>query len=334
MKKLQSSYLHTLIGLVFFILLLCVSLNAQFADSMATFVVADAANPNAAETEIVLRLEDMGFDVVTLAQEYAGDAAMEGVSLILISATVSSGTVAENLPDLIDLEIPVINWEPFLYDVLGHQETDGGEYNTAVIEIVLEDHPLAAGLPADTVIISTTEKGVSYGTPVGDVAIIAVNKDSADQVVLFGYDKGAEMFSGTAPARRVGTFLLNDVADAMTEEGWALFDASVIWAMGADESTSVDRLALDICTQFTLDDNYPNPFNPVTNIAFSIPTQASVQLRIFNALGQKVATLVDEIRPAGNYTVTYNASDISSGLYFYRLDAGSHTTTKKMLFLK
>jgi hypothetical protein len=72
----------------------------------------------------------------------------------------------------------------------------------------------------------------------------------------------------------------------------------------------------------------------MTNIVFSIPTQAHVQLSVFNALGERVATLVDEIRPAGNYTVIFDAADISNGLYFYRLEAGSRTATKKMLFLK
>lgn len=336
MKTLKFFYIVKLIVFVSFFLLLSASSNAQFADSLALFVVANATSPNAAENEIILRLQDMEFDVEVIGQNDVSDGSTAGTALILISATVSSGTVAGNLPGLIDLEIPVINWEPFLYDSLGFQPTDEGEFNTTEIEIVNEDHPLAAGLPADIITISTIEKAVSYGVPEGDVDIIAVNSDpdSSHQALLFGYDTGAAMFTGNAPARRVGTFLLNDVADAMTEDGWALFDASVIWAMGAEEPSSVKDLMLDIPTQFTLHDNYPNPFNPMTNIVFSIPTKAHVQLSVFNALGQKVATLVDEIRPAGNHTVIFNAADISNGLYFYRLEAGSHSDTKKMLFLK
>ena len=334
MKNLQPFCRVKLIFFCIIFLFLSASLNAQFADSLALFIVADAVNPNAAENEIILRLENMDFDVGLVGQDETGIEAMEYASLVLISATVSSGTVADNMPGLMNLAIPIINWEPFLNDSLGHQATEGGEFNTDSIEIVNEDHPLAAGLSNGLVVITTVEKAVSYGVPQGDVVIIAVNAAVDTQAVLFGYDTGAAMYVGTAPARRVGTFLLNDVADAMTDEGWALFDASVMWAMGAEEPTHVKDLALDIPEQFMLHHNYPNPFNPMTHIVFSIPIQTNVRLSIYNTIGQNVATLVDEVRPAGNYTVTFNASDISSGVYYYRLETGYYTAIKKMLFLK
>jgi hypothetical protein len=336
MKFLQSSHILKLIAFIIFFLLLNKTSNAQFLDSLAMFVVADAVNMNAAEIEIQTRLEEnLEFDVFVVGQNEANDDLTDGVQLILISATVSSGTVAGNMPGLATVEVPVINWEPFLYDALGHSELDGGEFNATEIYIVDSDHPLAAGLPEGVVTITTGLRGISYGMPVGDVSIVAVNAiDSLfDQAVLFGYEKGAEMFLGTAPARRVGTFLLNDVADSMTTEGWALFDASVFWAMSYTP-TGVDDLEKEIPTRFVLRNNYPNPFNPATNIEFSIPVQTYVRLSIFNTLGQKVATLVDEFKPAGNYKASFNASSIPSGTYFYKLEAGSYTATKKMLVLK
>ena len=337
MKFLQSSHILKLIVFLFFFIILNKSSIAQFESDVALFVVADAANMNAAEDSIQIRLFNMGFaDVYVVGQNDVSDDYTDGVQLILISATVSSGTVAGNMPGLATVEVPIINWEPFLYDALGHQELDGGEFNTTEIYIVDSDHPLAAGLPEGLVTITTRQSvGVSYGMPVGDVSIVAVNPvDSLfDQAVLFGYEEGAEMFIGTAPARRVGTFLLNDVADSMTTEGWDLFDASVFWAMSYTP-TDVDDQDNKVPTDFVLRNNYPNPFNPTTNIEFSIPTQTYVRLSIFNALGQKVATLVDEIRPAGNYATTFNAFDIPSGTYFYRLETGTYTATKKMLVLK
>jgi hypothetical protein len=325
-------FIHLIVFVTFFSFL-TESSNAQFLDSLALFIVADAENPNDAEQAIIQRLEDMVFDVFTIGQNEVSDASTDFVSLVLISAMVSSGTIAENMPGLIDLPIPVINWEPFLYDALGHQATDGGEFNTSEIEIVGVGHPLAAGLSAN-VLIATVEKAVSYGMPEGDADIIAVNIDSVHQAVLFGYEAGAEMSTGFAPARRVGTFLLNDVADALTEEGWALFDASVIWAMGAEEPNSTEDMVLNMPTQIILHPNYPNPFNPLTHIAFSIPIQSNVRLDIFNMMGQKVATLIDEIRPAGSYSVTFNASGLSSGIYIYRIETDSFTATRKMLYLK
>jgi hypothetical protein len=85
---------------------------------------------------------------------------------------------------------------------------------------------------------------------------------------------------------------------------------------------------------YSLEQNYPNPFNPSTKINFSLPEQSNVELVVFNVLGQKVATLVNESLKAGNHSVTFDASKISSGVYFYRIDAGRFTSTKKMLFMK
>ena len=85
---------------------------------------------------------------------------------------------------------------------------------------------------------------------------------------------------------------------------------------------------------FKLDQNYPNPFNPETRIDFTLDTKSEVNLTIFNILGQEVATLVDEVIAAGSHNVTWNASDVASGVYFYKLTAGDLTLTKKMVLLK
>lgn len=89
--------------------------------------------------------------------------------------------------------------------------------------------------------------------------------------------------------------------------------------------------------KFTLSQNYPNPFNPVTNIRFGLPQPSHVKIEIFNVLGQRVATLLDEKRPAGYHVVTFDASrqgNIASGMYFYRIEAGEFMASKKMLMVK
>jgi Ca-activated chloride channel family protein len=85
---------------------------------------------------------------------------------------------------------------------------------------------------------------------------------------------------------------------------------------------------------FQLAQNYPNPFNPSTTISYSLPKTAIVMLRIFNTLGQEVALLVYERKEAGIYQVTWNASNVPSGIYFYRLQAGEYVETKKMVLLR
>lgn len=93
--------------------------------------------------------------------------------------------------------------------------------------------------------------------------------------------------------------------------------------------------------EFVLEQNYPNPFNPSTKIKFKIPSviasetkQSLVSLIVYNLLGNEVATLVNEYKPAGSYEVEFNASELASGVYFYKLQTGSFVKTKKMVLLK
>jgi len=87
-------------------------------------------------------------------------------------------------------------------------------------------------------------------------------------------------------------------------------------------------------TDFTLLQNYPNPFNPSTKISWQSPVGSWQTLKIFDVLGNEVATLVDEYKPAGSYEVEWNASELPSGVYFYQLRAGSFVETKKMILMK
>ncbi len=98
----------------------------------------------------------------------------------------------------------------------------------------------------------------------------------------------------------------------------------------------------ELPTKFSLAQNYPNPFNPSTTIKYAISTIAKgklsngmrVTLKVYDVLGRKVATLVDKFQRAGNYSVTFNASNLSSGIYYYRLKAGNFVEMKKMILLK
>ncbi len=85
---------------------------------------------------------------------------------------------------------------------------------------------------------------------------------------------------------------------------------------------------------FYLLQNYPNPFNPVTIIQYAVGSKQFVTLKVYDVLGKEVATLVNEEKPAGNYTISFNGGALPSGIYFYQLNAGSFSSTKKCLLLK
>jgi len=90
---------------------------------------------------------------------------------------------------------------------------------------------------------------------------------------------------------------------------------------------------------FSLDQNYPNPFNPATNIAFSLNKNAHVSLTVYNLLGQKVKTLLDKEKIAGNHHASWDGTDeagklMASGIYYYRLETDSQKATRKMLLMK
>jgi hypothetical protein len=85
---------------------------------------------------------------------------------------------------------------------------------------------------------------------------------------------------------------------------------------------------------YALKQNYPNPFNPSTKISFAVPTKSDVTLSVYNILGQEVATLVNEVKEAGTYDVTFSSAKLTSGVYFYTMKAGQYTETKKMVLMK
>ncbi|RIK72751.1 hypothetical protein DCC62_18930 [candidate division KSB1 bacterium] len=104
------------------------------------------------------------------------------------------------------------------------------------------------------------------------------------------------------------------------------------WEQGIDVEVA-DRPHAAIAT-YQLNQNYPNPFNPSTSVTFALAKAGDVKLEIYNALGQKVATLVNGKLPAGQHNVVWDAKNVPSGIYFYKLEAGTFHQTRKMVLMK
>ena len=99
--------------------------------------------------------------------------------------------------------------------------------------------------------------------------------------------------------------------------------------------SSVEQIVNSVLpTEFRLEQNYPNPFNPSTTIQFALPKLSTVTLTLFDILGRKVTTLVDEEMQPGEYKVVFEEKDLPSGVYFYRIQAEEFVRTKKLMLLK
>jgi len=112
-----------------------------------------------------------------------------------------------------------------------------------------------------------------------------------------------------------------------------MFDIAGSQLFQADKRNFGNNLNGDI-TEYKLYENFPNPFNPSTEIYYQLPAGGNVKLKVYNVMGQEVMTLVDGFKEKGMYSVTFNAGSLASGMYIYKLEAGNYTQVKKMILTK
>jgi hypothetical protein len=136
-------------------------------------------------------------------------------------------------------------------------------------------------------------------------------------------------------------FTITGTGDAtLVTGGFIYFRPGIVIIQGgklrtiSDPTLDVRTLEAAIPAKFSLEQNYPNPFNPSTTIKFSLPKAGYSTLKVFDVLGREVAMLVSENLSAGAYQKEWNASNVASGMYFYRLKAGDFVQTKKLLLVR
>ena len=134
------------------------------------------------------------------------------------------------------------------------------------------------------------------------------------------------VFSNTAPALTFGS---STILYAVGTGGRILKSTN-----SGGDPIGVQPVNSEVPQNFSLSQNYPNPFNPVTNIEFSLPQSSNINLTVFNAAGKQVAEITNGYYTAGIYKADFDASDLSSGVYFYKLTADKFTETKKMILVK
>ncbi len=158
------------------------------------------------------------------------------------------------------------------------------------------------------------DERILYGTTGNDIGILA-------------YFEQIRMGTAATDVWGFGITQVDDAADWVPE--WPLPETGYVIVVSVD-----DIKPGEVPERFVLEQNYPNPFNPSTTIQYNIPQTEKVVLKIYNVLGQEVKTLVNEVQNPGTHQVTFDAAQLSSGVYLYRLTAGDYTNVKKMLFVK
>ncbi len=121
---------------------------------------------------------------------------------------------------------------------------------------------------------------------------------------------------------------------ASNETGSSIWTNVFQFKTAADTTLDADDVDLNLPQEYTLEQNYPNPFNPLTTISFGIPESGMTSLRVYNIIGQEIAVLLNEDTPAGIYNIQFDATDMTSGLYLYRLQSKDFISIKKMLLIK
>jgi photosystem II stability/assembly factor-like uncharacterized protein len=136
---------------------------------------------------------------------------------------------------------------------------------------------------------------------------------------------------------QVNNGLANNFIRSIVISGNYLFAGtygSGVWRRPLSELVGVSKEANELPKDYTLSQNYPNPFNPSTVISYSLPSASNVKLIVYNTIGQTVNVLENKFKNADTYSVNFNAADLPSGIYFYKLEAGQFSQVKKMMVIK
>ncbi|MEO8665511.1 MAG: T9SS type A sorting domain-containing protein [Ignavibacteria bacterium] len=197
------------------------------------------------------------------------------------------------------------------------------------------------GLAVGTTVVKSTDGGTTYtaASPYGTAG--NMNGLDGNGTDWWGIRTDASIYRTTNQGANWTTAYtqtgavwadINFAVTAGCPQGWAVGAGGVIGKMV--NTTGISNVGTEVPNDYLLKQNFPNPFNPTTNINFSIPKSGFVTLKIYDVVGKEVATLVNEVKGAGSYIVGFNASSLPSGAYFYRIESNSFVDTKKMLLIK
>lgn len=172
---------------------------------------------------------------------------------------------------------------------------------------------------------------------------VSLKWNTATEVNSFAFEVERKQAGNVDKWQKVGTVMAS--GNSSSPKNYSFADNNIVTDKynyrlkmvdndGSFKYSNVVNASVVSPSRFELGNAYPNPWNPTTTIRYNVPSGSPVTIKVYDALGKEVATLVNEIKPAGSYQITMNGNCLSSGIYFYQMTAGSFTETKKLILLK
>jgi hypothetical protein len=180
------------------------------------------------------------------------------------------------------------------------------------------------------------DKGIDCRLELQDVdnggTLKILDRFSLDKLSMRGIDGSSRKLSGSLELRKFAgrNLRLKLVIEDGINARWGLMER----VLNAEDEKEIEKITSEKVSDYSLSQNYPNPFNPTTVINYQIPRASKVTLKVYDLLGKEVATLVDEVKSEGKYSVEFNASSLPSGIYLYEIRANEFVKSGKMMLLK
>jgi len=291
-------------------------------------------------------LENWGYQVsIMLGSEvqYMYEEDFKQYDFAFVSETIGSGDLGKHPDDdkgFRNIPIPLVTTEGWLakpgaMDWMANRAVNN--YAPEAVKIVDQTgHALSAGhnVNDQVTLVTDQQNGLIIAGEL-DIPVIEIGVLSSldSMLVIYGIEPGVKSFAGDSIENRVAVIGIHEVGyPTMTKDAWEFIKAGIDWV--TEESNAFVNMGNRVPIGFSLAQNYPNPFNPTTNINYSIGKDSWVKISIYDMLGRKIATLVNDYMERGIYNITWDASNFSAGEYIYKIEAGNFIDSKKMILVK
>jgi hypothetical protein len=314
---------------------------STFAQKKCLYIVTSTSL--SAEDQVINdKLVEWGYDVTPTASSdlafFLTPDFYADYDFAFVSESIGSGDLAKGIFKTIPLPTASLEgWaeKPGALDWEANPRTVNN-FNEGDVTIVDNTNsPLAAGFSngSTVTLITDTQNGAIVASN-PDIPIIPIAVLSSDDTmkVIYGVEAGTINVVGDTIQNRIATVGINATGyTSLTDDAFKFMKAAIDWIMTSPTGVTEKQYQP---SRFELSQNFPNPFNPTTTIQFDIQKSGYYSLKVYNLLGQEVATLVAGNKSAGRYSVNFDASNLTSGMYVYRLSGNNVNLTRKMLLMK